>query len=257
MPPLNRLEQEHFLGILDYTPQWNCQSPKFPDNNTLQREISDISTQVADLEDGAEASRAIDKLDLNVDKEFYEYHQVVEEKMGAFWECIRLAIQAGEGRKLEDLSRDELEDLVGQMLDELSQECPDVMYMNHHKRKIYYQFYDLFVAWGLESVVFFPEINGTNSFVHDNYADKVTKVQWFGNYVRFTHGDETMKLQKAGIRFSQTSKSDEGRLVDYSTLSEYFKDWKNPEPEEVNLFKMVYPEVQYNVDVIRAGTARC
>lgn len=255
MPPLNRLEQEHFLGILDYTPQWNCRKPKFPNNDALWKEVNDISIQVADLEDGTEASRAIDKLDLTLDQEFYEYHQVVASKMEAFWECIRRAIQVGEDRKLEDLSREDLEDLLGQMLDELSQECPDVMYMNHHKRKIYYQFYDLFVAWGLESVVFFPEINGTSSFVHDNYADKVTKVQWFGDHVLFTHGNQTMKLQEEGVRFSQRSDG-AGRLVDYSTLSEYFKDWKKPEPEEVNLFKMLFPEMLYNLDVIRAGTAR-
>lgn len=253
---LNSITTDHVLGITEYYARYNSKTPEDPSADTLMSEIYSIASTlggVDDLGDVPSVVKDLNSLSPPDFSDFIDYHQRVYEKMEDFRSSVCNALEVTgsvhEDPDLSALTREELEDVVLKMREELSLNLPYAATVKSHivGHKVCPLFAEMFSAFGVSFHTMFPDIKRGNYFV--DAPEIGLRMVWTGRSLHI-HRNRCI-LNVTEDKIGMQGQGDSGYLtIDVYKIKKIFVDWTKPTKEEGDLFQMLYPTHQYNLDKI-------
>lgn len=253
---LSHLTRDHVLDIIDYYPYYNCRAPSEPTIDTLMNEISEISTKIQgadDVEDAENFAKELDKLEGPDFSDFLEYHDAIYEKMDNFRSSIVNALDASggvfESANLNELSVDQLIEMVENMRSELEEQIPYAGTVSGYisDRKIIPQFAEVLVSLGLNNSTLYPNIKRGEYECRSINPD--IRVVWAGHALYVYRNGCVLNVTEDKIGMQQPGDKEYQNIM-MKQVKKIFPDWTKPTKEQGDLFQMLYPNHQYNLDMI-------
>lgn len=253
---INHLTRDHVLEILDYYPHYNSRPPAEPTVDSLLTEIAEIASKlegVDEVEDIGPLVKDLNNIDGPDFSDFLEYHDNVYEKMDEFRSSIVKALEVSGGvhdsSDLESLSVDQLISMVEDMRSELSEHLPYAGPVSAYisSNKIVPLFAEVLLALGLKHSTMLPNISrgeyecsSTNPNIRAVWVGHALYVYRNGCVLNVT--EDMIGMQLPGDKGYHRIKA--------SDVKKIFPEWTKPTKEQGDLFKMLYPNHQYNLDKI-------
>ena len=253
---INHLTKDHVLDILDYYPYYNCRPPSEPDADSLISEVSDIASKIDSVDDLDELPGLVKELNSLKSPDFSDflyYHDKVYETMDNFRSSIVNALNFSGGvheeGDLDGLSIDQLLEIIENMRSELSNYIPYAGSVSGYitTGKIIPLFAGVFNALGLKHSTLIPNIS--RGEYECTSTNPNIRALWTGHSLHVYRKDCVLNVteDKVGMQLP----GDQGyHQIKISDLNKIFPDWTKPTKEQGDLFKMLYPNHQYNLDMI-------
>lgn len=254
--PLNHITLDHVLGLTDYYANYNSKSPDAPSADALMSEIATIANnldninEVDDVYPLVKELHAVSAPDFS---DFTDYHQRVYEKMDDFRHDVVRALEASGGvhedPDLDDLSRQQLKIMVINMREELTRNLPYAMTADSHiaAHKVALLFVEVITALGLRRCTMYPDLKRGEYEIMDPVQG--IRAVWCGHGLHVYRKDCVLNVTEDKI--GMQCPGDSGYLtIGIDKIKKIFVDWTKPTKEEGELFQMLYPTHQYNLDKI-------
>ncbi|URC22287.1 hypothetical protein CHUUTOTORO_02020 [Serratia phage vB_SmaM-ChuuTotoro] len=253
---INHLTRDHVLEILDYYPHYNCTTPAKPTADSLLSEIAEVSSKLDGVEDIDEIGplvKELNSIDAPDFSDFIEYHGNVYEKMDEFRSSIVKALEVSGGvhdsSDLEYLSVDQLISMVEDMRSELSEHLPYAGTVSAYisSNKIVPLFAEVLLALGLKHSTMLPNIS--RGEYECSSTNPNIRAVWVGHALYVYRNGCVLNVTEDMIGM-QLPGDERYHRIKVSDVKKIFPEWTKPTKEQGDLFRMLYPNHQYNLDKI-------
>ncbi|AXN57872.1 hypothetical protein [Acinetobacter phage ABPH49] len=254
--PLNHITMDHVLGVTEYYANYNCKTPASPSADDLMSEIATIANNLDnadDLDDVHPLVKELNSLSAPDFSDFMEYHDKVYEKMDDFRHDVVCALEASGGLHeepdLDELSLEQLKIMVTHMREELTRNLPYAMTVDSHiaAHKVAPLFVEVITSLGLRRCTMYPDLKRGEYQIMDPVQG--IRAVWCGHGFYVYRNGCVLNLTEGKVGMQLPG--DSGYLtIPIAEVKKIFVDWTKPTKEEGDLFQMIYPSHQYNLDKI-------